>query len=58
MKIPRDPMKIPMSVLEGKPKLSVKCPDAKCGKVTVIRKNANKAPKPPKLKQENQDYAD
>jgi Zn-dependent protease with chaperone function len=52
------PMKIPMSVLEGKPKLSVKCPDAKCGKVTVIRKNANKAPKPPKLKQENQDYAD
>jgi len=52
------PMKIPMSVLEGKPKLSVKCPDAKCGKVTVIRKNSNKAPKPPKLKQENQDYAD
>ncbi|MEQ1762368.1 MAG: M48 family metallopeptidase [Pyrinomonadaceae bacterium] len=52
------PMKIPTSVLEGKPKLSVKCPDAKCGKVTVIRKNANKAPKPPKIKQENQDYAD
>ncbi len=52
------PMKIPMSVLEGKPKLSVKCPDAKCGKVTVIRKNANKATKPPKMKQENQDYAD
>ncbi|MDI1241881.1 MAG: M48 family metallopeptidase [bacterium] len=52
------PMKIPMSVLEGKPKLSVKCPDAKCGKVTVIRKNANKAPAAPKLKQENQDYAD
>jgi Zn-dependent protease with chaperone function len=52
------PMKIPMSVLADKPKLSVKCPDAKCGKITVIRKNANKAPKPPKLKQENQDYAD
>ena len=52
------PMKIPMSVLAGKPKLSVKCPNAKCGKVTVVRKNANKASKPPKLKQENQDYAD
>lgn len=52
------PMKIPMSVLAGKPKLSVKCPDPKCGKVTVVRKNADKAPKQPKLKQENQDYAD
>ena len=52
------PMKIPMSVLAGKPKLSVKCPDAKCGKVTVVRKNADKAPRLPKLKQENQDYAD
>jgi Zn-dependent protease with chaperone function len=52
------PMKIPMSVLEGKPKLSVKCPEAKCGKITVIRKNPNKAARPPKLKQENQDYAD
>lgn len=52
------PMKIPMSALQGKPKLSVKCPDAKCGKVTVIRKNADKAPAAPKMKQENQDYAD
>ena len=51
------PMRIPMSVLEGKPKLSVKCPDAKCGKTTVIRKNTA-SPKQPKLKQENQDYAD
>lgn len=52
------PMKIPMSALEGRPKLSVKCPEAKCGNITVIRKNPNKAPKPPKPRQENNDYAD
>lgn len=54
------PMRIPMSALEGKPKLSVKCPDAKCGKVTVIRKNPKQAaPTPPQQqRQENQNYAD
>jgi len=54
------PMRIPMSVLEGKPKLSVKCPDAKCGKVTVIRKNAKQAApqQPQQQRQENQNYAD
>jgi Zn-dependent protease with chaperone function len=54
------PMRIPMSVLEGKPKLSAKCPDAKCGKVTVIRKNPKPAaPKQPQQhRQENQNYAD
>ena len=54
------PMRIPMSVLEGKPKVSVKCPDAKCGKVTVIRKNPRPAaPKQPQQqRQENQNYAD
>ena len=53
------PMRVPMSVLAGKPKLSVKCPDAKCGKITVIRKNAKPAaPKPPQPRQENQNYVD
>lgn len=52
------PLSIPASALAGKLQLSVKCPDAKCGKITVIKKNTNKVPNPPKLKQENQDYAD
>lgn len=54
------PMRILMSVLEGKPKLSVKCPDAKCGKVTVIRKNMKQAAstQPQQQRQENQNYAD
>ena len=54
------PMRVPMSVLAGKPKLSVKCPDAKCGKITIIRKNVTTAaPKAqPSQRQENQNYAD
>lgn len=52
------PLSIPMSAIAGKLQLSVKCPDIKCGKITVIKKNPNKAPNPPRIKQENQDYAD
>ena len=53
------PMRVPMSVLAGKPKLSIKCPDVKCGKITVIRKNVKPAaPKPIQPRQENQNYAD
>lgn len=54
------PMRVPMSVLAGKPKLSVKCPDAKCGSITVIRKNVKQsAPKAqPTIRQENQNYAE
>ena len=52
------PMRVPMSVLAGKPKLSVKCPDAKCGNITVIRKNVKPAPRPQTPRQENQNYAD
>lgn len=56
------PMRIPLSVIAGKPKRSVKCPDPKCGKITVIQKKTKPAePKAPaaKLREENnEDYAD
>ena len=53
-------MRVPMSVLAGKPQLSVKCPETKCGKITVIRKNVKKgSPQArPKIREENQNYAD
>ena len=53
-------MLVPMSVLAGKPQLSVRCPDAKCGNVTVIRKNAKPGAAKPqtKVREENQNYAD
>lgn len=50
----KTPMKVPMSAIAGKPKLSVKCPSAKCGKVTVIIKNN----KPAKIREENQNYGE
>jgi Zn-dependent protease with chaperone function len=50
------PMRIPASALAGKSKLSVRCPDAKCGKVTVVSKRPKR---PPQInKQENQEYGD
>ncbi len=54
------PMRVPISVLAGKHQLSVKCPDANCGKITVIHKNpkSKAATAPQILKQENQNYAD
>ncbi len=55
------PLRIPMSALQGKPKLSVKCPSAACGKVTVIKKKTKPAePKAPpeKLREENQNYGE
>lgn len=54
------PMRVPMSVLEGKQQLSVKCPDAKCGKLTVIRKNPKPAATRAKEmnRMENQNYAE
>jgi Zn-dependent protease with chaperone function len=57
------PMKIPTKVLEGKKELPVKCPNAKCGKITRLKKNvkpANKAetaPKPTRI-EENMNYGD
>lgn len=55
------PMRIPQSALAGKSKLSVKCPNAKCGKLTVVNKKAKpagtKAP-PAKIREENQNYGE
>lgn len=44
-------LRIPAAVLAGKSELPVRCPDAKCGTVTRLRKNtrsADKAPASPK----------
>ena len=54
-------MKIPQKALEGKNELPVKCPDAKCGAVTRLKKNAKagqvaKTSKP--SKQENLNYGE
>lgn len=39
------PMRIPGKVFEGKTQLSIRCPNAKCGKTTYLKKKANPAPK-------------
>ncbi len=38
------PMRIPGQVFEGKSSLSIRCPDAKCGKMTYLKKNPKPAP--------------
>ncbi len=55
------PMKIPRKALEGKAELPVKCPNAKCGAVTRLKKNAKggQGAKPHRpIKQENLNYGD
>ncbi|MFZ1702217.1 MAG: M48 family metallopeptidase [Pyrinomonadaceae bacterium] len=55
------PMKLPMSAVAGKQKLSVKCPSKTCGNITVITKKPRPAKpqaSPAKLIQENQNYAE
>lgn len=55
------PMVVPLSVLAGKEKLSVKCPDPKCGKPTVVtRKPKPDAPnaRPAKPREENLNYGE
>jgi Zn-dependent protease with chaperone function len=55
------PMKIPVEVLAGKAKLSAKCPNTACGKITVIKKKQKPAESktpPAKLREENQNYGD
>lgn len=54
-------MRVPMAALAGKDKLSVKCPDTKCGKMTVIRKNPKTVAESEaarRQREENQNYAD
>ncbi len=39
------PMRIPGKVFEGKSQISIRCPDAKCGKMTYLKKQTKPAPK-------------
>ncbi|HMQ02960.1 MAG TPA: M48 family metallopeptidase [Pyrinomonadaceae bacterium] len=55
-------MRIPREVLDGKTELPVKCPDAKCGAISRLRKDARKASekqfqKPSRL-EEKQNYGE
>jgi hypothetical protein len=36
----KTPMRIPAQIINGKEKVSVKCPNAKCGKIVTLRKSA------------------
>jgi Zn-dependent protease with chaperone function len=37
-------MRIPAKILDGKSQMSVRCPDAKCGKMTYLKKKVQTAP--------------
>ncbi len=55
------PMTVPLSVLAGKPKLSIKCPDAKCGKLTIVSrkvKTAEPKARTAKLREDNASYGE
>ncbi len=56
------PMRIPRNVLAGKTELPVKCPDAKCGAITRLKKNARKPEEQklqkPKRLEEKQNYGE
>ncbi len=54
-------MTVPLSVLAGKPKLSIKCPDPKCGKLTIVtRKSKPAEPKArtAQIREENTSYGE
>ncbi len=51
------PMRIPKKVLDGKAELPVKCPNAKCGAITRLKKNVKAAAARPR-KEENLNYGD
>lgn len=48
------PMRIPAKVFEGKTQLSIRCPDAKCGKTTYLKKKVNPAPKGDEISRKEQ----
>ncbi|MEP7038450.1 MAG: hypothetical protein ABI891_08905, partial [Acidobacteriota bacterium] len=56
------PMRVPLKVLEDKKELPVKCPNAKCGKITRLKKNVKPAQKTevskPNKMEENLNYGD
>ncbi|MEO8072888.1 MAG: M48 family metallopeptidase, partial [Acidobacteriota bacterium] len=55
-------MRVPLKVLEDKKELPVKCPNAKCGKITRLKKNVKPAQKTevskPNKMEENLNYGD
>jgi Zn-dependent protease with chaperone function len=48
------PMRIPAKVFAGKSQLSIRCPDAKCGKTTYLKKKVNPAPKGDEISKKEQ----
>jgi Zn-dependent protease with chaperone function len=48
------PMRIPGKVFEGKSQISIRCPDAKCGKMTYLKKQAKPAPKGDEISKKEQ----
>lgn len=48
------PMRIPSKVLEGKEQTAIRCPDAKCGKVTYLKKKITPAPQENKISKKEQ----
>lgn len=51
-------MRVPLSALEGKEELAIKCPNRKCGKVIKLKKTVkavNKSPKPNKIEENMED---
>jgi hypothetical protein len=47
-------MRIPGKVFEGKSQISIRCPDAKCGKMTYLKKQAKPAPKGDEISKKEQ----
>lgn len=58
----KTPMKVPLKVLSDKTELPVKCPNAKCGKITRLKKSVRKPTETKAAKQkkfeENMNYGD
>lgn len=50
----KTPMRIPAKVFEGKTQLSIRCPDAKCGKMTYLKMKVNSAPKEDQISKKEQ----
>lgn len=47
-------MRVPSKVLDGKSQISIRCPDAKCGKMTYLKKQTKPAPKGDQISKKEQ----
>lgn len=50
----KTPMRVPGTIFEGKTQLSIRCPNAKCGKTTYLKKKADSAPKGDQISRKEQ----